>query len=49
MFGIQLDNEDLIIGSVSERIRPSFIHILTKNRIRIEVDRYDSTKGHINL
>nr|YP_010974788.1 translational initiation factor 1 [Lysiana exocarpi]WNR57365.1 translational initiation factor 1 [Lysiana exocarpi]WNR57430.1 translational initiation factor 1 [Lysiana exocarpi] len=35
MFRIRLDNEDLILGYVSGRIRRSFIRILPGDRIKI--------------
>nr|ADI88613.1 translational initiation factor 1 [Dioscorea esquirolii]ADI88616.1 translational initiation factor 1 [Dioscorea pentaphylla]ADI88622.1 translational initiation factor 1 [Dioscorea kamoonensis]ADI88625.1 translational initiation factor 1 [Dioscorea melanophyma]ADI88637.1 translational initiation factor 1 [Dioscorea menglaensis]ADI88640.1 translational initiation factor 1 [Dioscorea delavayi] len=47
MFRIRLDNEDLILGYVSGRIQRSFIRILPGDRVKIEVSRYDSTKGRI--
>nr|YP_010253689.1 translational initiation factor 1 [Aristolochia delavayi]QTZ18065.1 translational initiation factor 1 [Aristolochia delavayi] len=47
MFRVRLDNEDLILGYVSGRIRRSFIRILTGDRVKIEVSRYDSTRGRI--
>uniref|UniRef100_A0AB39AB61 Translational initiation factor 1 n=1 Tax=Mertensia simplicissima TaxID=3231102 RepID=A0AB39AB61_9BORA len=40
MFRVCLDNEDLILGYVSGKIR---------HRVKIEVSRYDSTRGHIIL
>ncbi|KAJ6215312.1 hypothetical protein RDWZM_010630 [Blomia tropicalis] len=47
MFRVRLDNEDLIIGYVSGKIRRSFIRILPGDKVKIEVSRYDSTKGRI--
>ena len=47
MFRVRLDNEDLILGYVSGRIRRSFIRILPGDRVKIEVSRYDSTRGRI--
>nr|YP_010503362.1 translational initiation factor 1 [Chrysosplenium henryi]YP_010504287.1 translational initiation factor 1 [Chrysosplenium glossophyllum]UXE31911.1 translational initiation factor 1 [Chrysosplenium henryi]UXE32920.1 translational initiation factor 1 [Chrysosplenium glossophyllum] len=47
MFGFRLDNEDLILGYVSGRIRHSFRRILPGDRVKIEVSRYDSTRGRI--
>nr|YP_010161523.1 translation initiation factor 1 [Sorbaria arborea]QRH19233.1 translation initiation factor 1 [Sorbaria arborea] len=44
IFRVSLDNENIILGFVSERIRRSFIRILPGNRIKIEVSPYDSTK-----
>ena len=47
MFRVRLDNEDLILGYASGRIRRSFIRILPGDRVKIEVSRYDSSKGRI--
>ena len=47
MFRVHLDNEDLILGFVSGKIRRSFIRILPGDRVKVEVSRYDSTKGRI--
>nr|YP_009108960.1 translational initiation factor 1 [Corallorhiza bulbosa]AIW51239.1 translational initiation factor 1 [Corallorhiza bulbosa] len=47
MFRVRLDNEDLILGYISGRIRRSFIRILTGDRVKIEMSRYDSTRGRI--
>lgn len=47
MFRVRLDNEDLILGYVSGRIRRSFIRILPGDKVKIEVSRYDSTRGRI--
>nr|YP_009557275.1 translation initiation factor 1 [Asteropeia rhopaloides]QBC71460.1 translation initiation factor 1 [Asteropeia rhopaloides] len=47
MFWVRLDNEDLILGYVSGRIRRSFISILPGDRVNFGVSHYDSTRGHI--
>ncbi|KAF4386638.1 hypothetical protein CsatB_011730 [Cannabis sativa] len=47
MFRIKLDNEDMIIGYISGKIRKSFIRILPGDRVNVEVSRYDSTRGRI--
>ncbi|XP_061942846.1 uncharacterized protein LOC133667599 [Apis cerana] len=47
MFRVRLDNEDLILGYVSGKIRRSFIRILPGDKVKIEVSRYDSTRGRI--
>nr|YP_010760763.1 translation initiation factor 1 [Theobroma bicolor]AEB66134.1 translation initiation factor 1 [Theobroma cacao]WEY35079.1 translation initiation factor 1 [Theobroma bicolor] len=45
---IPLDNEDLILGYVSGRIRSSFIRIPPRDTVnKSEVSAYDSTKGRI--
>nr|YP_009571721.1 translation initiation factor 1 [Portulaca grandiflora]QBC69324.1 translation initiation factor 1 [Portulaca grandiflora]UOX27417.1 translational initiation factor 1 [Portulaca grandiflora] len=47
MFRVRLDNGDMILGYISGKIRRSFIRILPGERVKIEVSRYDSTKGRI--
>nr|Q94KR8.1 RecName: Full=Translation initiation factor IF-1, chloroplastic; Flags: Precursor [Mesembryanthemum crystallinum]AAK38869.1 translation initiation factor IF1 [Mesembryanthemum crystallinum] len=48
MFWVKLDNcEDLVLGYISGRIRRSFIRVLPGDRVKIEVSRYDSTRGRI--
>ncbi|KAL4192310.1 hypothetical protein AMTRI_Chr06g193680 [Amborella trichopoda] len=47
MFQVRFDNGDLVLGYVSGRIRHSFIQILPGDRVKIEVSRYHSTRGHI--
>nr|YP_009705086.1 translational initiation factor 1 [Morina longifolia]QFQ34294.1 translational initiation factor 1 [Morina longifolia] len=41
------DNEDLILGYISGKIRRGSIRILQGDRVKVEVSRYDSTKGRI--
>nr|QNV48554.1 translation initiation factor 1 [Sansevieria trifasciata var. laurentii] len=41
---VLLDNEDLILSYISERIRRSLIPILPGNRVKIEISQYDSTR-----
>nr|WCQ78584.1 translational initiation factor 1 [Galeola lindleyana] len=47
MFRVRLDNKDLIIGYISGKIRRNLIRILPGDRVKIEMSRYDSTKGRI--
>nr|UDZ59576.1 translation initiation factor 1 [Hydrocleys nymphoides]UDZ59577.1 translation initiation factor 1 [Hydrocleys nymphoides] len=47
MFRVRLDNEDLVLGYISGKIRRSLIRILPGDRVKIEVSRYDSTRGRI--
>nr|YP_010463928.1 translation initiation factor 1 [Fedia cornucopiae]UUL71280.1 translation initiation factor 1 [Fedia cornucopiae] len=47
MFRVRLDNEDLILGYISGKIRRGFIRILPGDRVKVEVSRYDSTRGRI--
>nr|YP_004940612.1 translation initiation factor 1 [Neottia nidus-avis]AEJ88712.1 translation initiation factor 1 [Neottia nidus-avis] len=47
MFRVRLDNEDIILGYISGRIRRSFIRILLGDRVKVEMSHYDLTKGRI--
>ncbi|CAI0439514.1 unnamed protein product [Linum tenue] len=47
MFRVRLDNEDLIIGYISGKIRKNFVRILPGDRVRVEVSRYDVSRGRI--
>lgn len=47
MFRVRLDNEDVIIGYISGKIRKNFVRILPGDRVRVEVSRYDSSRGRI--
>lgn len=47
MFRVRLDNEDMIIGYISGKMRKNFIRILPGDKVKVEVSRYDSTRGRI--
>nr|YP_009239319.1 InfA [Monotropa hypopitys]AMM04606.1 InfA [Monotropa hypopitys] len=47
MFRVRLDNEDLILGYVSGKIRRGFIRIVLGDRVKIEVSGYDCFRGRI--
>nr|YP_010406443.1 InfA [Cymbaria daurica]URC16244.1 InfA [Cymbaria daurica] len=47
MFRVQLDNGDLVLGYISGKMRRRSIQILRGDRVKIEMTRYDSTKGRI--
>nr|QXO02865.1 initiation factor 1 [Cheirostylis montana] len=47
MFRVRLDNQDLILGYISGKIRCSFIRILPGDRVKVEMSHYDSTRGRI--
>ncbi|KAI4333674.1 hypothetical protein L6164_018453 [Bauhinia variegata] len=47
MFRVRLDNEDLILGYISGKIRKNFVRILPGDRVKVEVSRYDTSKGRI--
>nr|GLL43782.1 uncharacterized protein LOC109175309 [Ipomoea trifida] len=47
MFRVRLDNQDVILGYISGKIRKNFIRLLPGDRVRVEVSRYDSSRGRI--
>nr|YP_009309810.1 translational initiation factor 1 [Orobanche pancicii]ALJ02265.1 translational initiation factor 1 [Orobanche pancicii] len=48
MFRVRrLDNEDLVLGYISGKIRCNFIRILPGDKVKIEISHYDSTRGRI--
>ncbi|KAK4751894.1 hypothetical protein SAY87_020692 [Trapa incisa] len=47
MFRVRLDNEDVILGYISGKIRKNFIRMLPGDKVRVEVSRYDSSRGRI--
>jgi translation initiation factor IF-1 len=47
MFRVRLENDMIILGYISGKIRFSSIRILMGDMVKIEVSRYDSSKGHI--
>lgn len=47
MFHVRLDNETVILGYISGKIRRNSIRILLGDRVKIEVSPYDATKGRI--
>ncbi|XBH78341.1 hypothetical protein VPH35_104628 [Triticum aestivum] len=47
MFRVRLENDTVILGYILGKIRSSSIRILMGDRVKIEVSRYDSSKGRI--
>uniref|UniRef100_UPI0030E5E8BC translation initiation factor 1 n=1 Tax=Selenicereus megalanthus TaxID=1195127 RepID=UPI0030E5E8BC len=47
MFHVRLDNDKVILGYISGKIRRSSTRILPGDRVKIEVSPYDTTKGRI--
>ncbi|XVF51389.1 hypothetical protein PTKIN_Ptkin04bG0181300 [Pterospermum kingtungense] len=47
MFRVLLDNQDLILGYISGKIRKNFVRVLPGDRVRVELSPYDLTKGRI--
>nr|QFG71089.1 translation initiation factor 1 [Mammillaria supertexta] len=47
MFHVRLDNENVILGYISGKLRRSSKRILLGDRVKIEIGPYDATKGRI--
>ncbi|XWS61686.1 hypothetical protein CRYUN_Cryun07bG0147100 [Craigia yunnanensis] len=47
MFRVLLNNQDLVLGYLSGKIRKNFVRVLPGDRVRVELSPYDSTKGRI--
>ncbi|KAI3519416.1 hypothetical protein L1887_08508 [Cichorium endivia] len=47
MFWVRLENGDVVLGYVSGKIRRNSIRMLPGDKVKIEVSRYDSTRGRI--
>ena len=49
MFRVKLDNGHTIIAHISGKMRKHYIRILTGDRVRVEMSRYDRSKGRITF
>ena len=47
VFKVQLANGQVIDGHVSGRVRLHYIRILAGDRVKVQISRYDLTKGRI--
>nr|QTD82288.1 translational initiation factor 1 [Incarvillea younghusbandii] len=47
MFRVRLENDNLVLGYISGKIRSNSIRILLGDKVKIEVSPYDLTKGRI--
>lgn len=47
MFHVRLENNKVILGYISGKIRRSSTRILLGDRVKIEVSPYDASKGRI--
>ncbi len=46
-FRIELDNDQVVIGIISGRMRKHRIRVLPGDRVTVELSPYDLTKGRI--
>lgn len=47
MFRVKLDNDQIVIGHISGRMRQNEIRILLGDNVELEFSPYDLTKGRI--
>ena len=47
MFKVRLENNHLILGHISGKMRKYYIKILPGDRVTLEMSPYDLTKGRI--
>ena len=47
MFRVKLENDHEILAHISGKIRKNFIRILPGDKVRVEMNPYDLTKGRI--
>ena len=47
MFRVKLQNEHVILGHISGKMRLNFIRILPGDRVLVELSPYDLTRGRI--
>ena len=47
MFRVKLENDHIVTGHISGRMRKHYIRILEGDRVTVEMTPYDLTKGRI--
>ena len=47
MFRVKLENDHVIIATISGKIRKNYIRILTGDKVKVEITPYDLSKGRI--
>ena len=48
MFRVKLDNEHTILAHTSGKMRKNRIRVLAGDKVQVEMNTYDLTKGRIN-
>ncbi len=48
MFRVKLNNEHIVICTISGKMRMNYIRIVIGDKVSIEMSPYDLTKGRIN-
>jgi translation initiation factor IF-1 len=47
MFRVRLDNDHLVLATISGKMRKHYIRILPGDRVKVEISPYDLTRGRI--
>ena len=47
MFRVKLDNDHMVLGHISGKMRRHYIRILPGDRVKIELSPYDLERGRI--
>ena len=47
MFRVQLENDHIIIATISGKMRMNYIRILPGDKVAVEMSPYDLTRGRI--
>lgn len=48
MFRVQLENDHIIIATISGKMRMNYIRILPGDRVKVEISPYDLSRGRIS-
>ena len=46
-FRVKLENEHVVTAHISGRMRKNYIRILTGDKVKVEINPYDLSKGRI--
>ena len=49
MFRVELENGHVVMAHISGKMRKNYIHILTGDKVKVELSTYDLTKGRITF
>ena len=47
MFKVKLENDNVILGHVSGKLRMNYIRIVPGDKVKVELSSYDLSKGRI--
>ena len=48
MFRVRLQNDHLIIATISGKMRMNYLRILPGDKVKVEISPYDLSRGRIN-